>query len=202
MRRTSEAGTVIAGAGTSAREHASARARAVPPRSDDCEEFVRAVYHHHATHLLRYAARLLGGDWHKAEDVLQEATARAWKHFAPATADPVSVRPWLFTVVRNLAIDHHRARLVRPVEVQTVDDLDLSVDDAVEHILTGQIVLDALNRLPPTHRDVITLVYFRGHSVSEAADVLGIPPGTVKSRSYYALRALRDILHAHGVVRP
>ncbi len=186
MRRTSEAGTPIPGA------------VATSPRSDRCEDFVRAVYHHHATPLLRYAARLLNGDWHKAEDLLQEATARAWKNFT-TTTDPVSIRPWLFTVVRNLAIDHHRARAVRPPESEPADDLDLPVDDAIDVVLTTQIVLDALDRLTPSHRNAIVLVYYRGYSVAQAAQALGVPPGTVKSRSYYALRALRDTLHANGI---
>lgn len=190
MRRTSEAGASIPGAG------------ATSLQSDGSQDFVRAVYHHHATPLLRYAARLLRGDWHKAEDLLQEATARAWKHFASDTPDPVSIRPWLFTVVRNLAIDHHRARGIRPPETQPLDDLELSVDDAIDRILTTQIVLDALSQLAPTHREVLTLTYYRGYSVAQAAESLGIPPGTVKSRSYYALRALRDILQARGVVQP
>ncbi|MGW5848715.1 sigma-70 family RNA polymerase sigma factor [Streptomyces sp. NPDC055254] len=186
MRRTSEAGTPIPGA------------IATFPQSDRCEDFVRAVYHHHATPLLRYAARLLNGDWHKAEDLLQEATARAWKNFT-TTTDPVSIRPWLFTVVRNLAIDHHRARAVRPPETQPADDLGLPLDDAIDAILTTQVVLDALDRLTPPHRKVIALVYYRGYSVAQAAQVLGVPAGTVKSRSYYALRALRDTLRANGI---
>ncbi|MFI2351799.1 sigma-70 family RNA polymerase sigma factor [Streptomyces sp. NPDC019443] len=177
-------------------------ASATSLQSDGCEEFVRAVYHHHAAPLLRYAARLLRGDWHKAEDLLQEATARAWKHFASDSTDAISIRPWLFTVVRNLAIDHHRARGIRPPETHSVDDLDLPVDDAIDNILTTQIVLDALGQLAPPHREILTLTYYHGYSVAQAATSLGIPPGTVKSRSYYALRALRDILHARGVVQP
>ncbi|MFF4427011.1 sigma-70 family RNA polymerase sigma factor [Streptomyces sp. NPDC001549] len=186
MRRTSEAGTPIPGA------------TATSPQPDPCEDFVHAVYHHHATPLLRYAARLLNGDWHKAEDFLQEATARAWRNFT-TTTDPVSIRPWLFTVVRNLAIDHHRARAVRPPESPPADDVNLPVDDAIDAILTTQVVLDALGRLTPPHRDVIALVYYRGYSVAQAAQALGVPPGTVKSRSYYALRALRDTLRAKGI---
>jgi RNA polymerase sigma-70 factor (ECF subfamily) len=151
---------------------------------------------------LRYAARLLGGDWHKAEDLLQEATARAWKKFRSAGTDPVSIRPWLFTVVRNLAIDHHRAQLIRPSETQAIEDIDLPVDDAIEHILNSQIILNALSQLTPAHREVLTLTYYGGYSVAQAGELLGIPVGTVKSRSYYALRALRDILHARGVVKP
>ncbi|MFD9077386.1 sigma-70 family RNA polymerase sigma factor [Streptomyces erythrochromogenes] len=189
MRRTSEAGTPIPGA------------TATFPQSDPCEDFVHAVYRHHATPLLRYAARLLNGDWHKAEDFLQEATARAWRNFT-TTTDPVSIRPWLFTVVRNLAIDHHRARAVRPPESPPADDVNLPVDDAIDAILTTQVVLDALGRLTPPHREVIALVYYRGYSVAQAAQALGVPPGTVKSRSYYALRALRDTLRAKGITHP
>ena len=54
------------------------------------------------------------------------------------------------------------------------------------------VVLDALNRLSPEHREVLEQVYLKGNTVAEAAKELGIPPGTVKSRSFYALRALRD----------
>ncbi|MCX4993606.1 sigma-70 family RNA polymerase sigma factor [Streptomyces sp. NBC_00568] len=167
----------------------------------DSETFVRAMYQHHGTPLLRYAARLLEGDWHKAEDLLQEATARAWKHHSP-TADPASLRPWMFTVVRNLAVDHHRARSIRPRETQTTDDLDLPIDDAIDQILTSQVVLDALHQLTPQQREIITLAYYRGYTTAQSAEHLDIPPGTVKSRTYYALRALKTALHARGILHP
>jgi len=56
------------------------------------------------------------------------------------------------------------------------------------------VVMDALDTLSPEHRDVLVQLYYRGRSVAEAAKELGIPPGTVKSRSYYALRALRAVM--------
>ena len=56
------------------------------------------------------------------------------------------------------------------------------------------VVLDALDRLSAEHRDVLVELYYRGRTVSEAADVLGVPAGTVKSRSYYALRAMKGVL--------
>lgn len=55
------------------------------------------------------------------------------------------------------------------------------------------VVVEALDRLSSDHRDVLLEIYFRGRSVAEAAQALGIPPGTVKSRSHYALKALRDM---------
>lgn len=192
MSQTSGIGAEVPGSGT-----------ALSPRGgDDCEEFIRAVYQEYGTLLMRYAARLLGGDWHKAEDTLQEAAARAWKHFGSDTVgtDPVTIRPWLFTVVRNLVVDLHRARGKRPDESRSTDDIDLPVGDAVDRLLTSQVVLDALGRLSDQHREVVILTHYLGYSVNWTAEHLGIPPGTVKSRCYYAMRALEGTLRTEGVL--
>ncbi|WP_228973213.1 sigma-70 family RNA polymerase sigma factor [Streptomyces sp. DH12] len=158
-----------------------------------------AVYHHHAAPLLHYGTRLTNGDRHKAEDLLQEAALRAWRHFSPPPADALSIRPWLFTVLRNLAIDHHRNRAIRAPETHLAGADDLVVDDITDHLLTGQLVRDAVTRLGPAHHEVITLLYCHDHSVAHAAAHLGIPIGTVKSRTHHALRMLRRILHDRGV---
>ena len=63
--------------------------------------------------------------------------------------------------------------------------------DASEHVVDRHLVSSALGRLTQEHRDVLRECYFRGSSVAQAAHALGIAPGTVKSRAYYALRALR-----------
>jgi RNA polymerase sigma-70 factor, ECF subfamily len=63
--------------------------------------------------------------------------------------------------------------------------------DASEHVVDRHLVSAALGRLTQEHRDVLRECYFRGSSVAQAAHALGIAPGTVKSRTYYALRALR-----------
>lgn len=169
------------------------------PRPDSHTDFLPNVYRHHAAPLLRYATRLLHGDSHKAEDLLQEAATRAWKHFASTGGDPISIRPWLFTVIRNLAIDHHRAQATRPPETPVVESLGLALDDPAERVLVKQVVIDALKRLPSGQREVIVLTFYRSYSIAQVSDYLGIPPGTVKSRAYYGLRALHDILRANGV---
>jgi RNA polymerase sigma-70 factor (ECF subfamily) len=74
-----------------------------------------------------------------------------------------------------------------------------SVPDDTDRALQRMIILDALRRIKPTHRTVVIEMYLRGGSVEQVAARLNVPPGTVKSRSYYAMRALRTALKAQGV---
>ncbi|MFF9850197.1 sigma-70 family RNA polymerase sigma factor [Streptomyces litmocidini] len=185
-------------AGTATPAPSRAHLRHVAPETDH-DAFVRDVYEQYGPLLVRYAARLLDGDWHRAEDILQETAARAWKHARFLSDRSEHIRPWLFTVVRNLVIDHHRARQVRPLDLMAVEDLNASWD-ATESTITSHAVLEALRELKEQHRTVIRLMYYLECSVAQAAEHLGIPPGTVKSRAFYAVRALRKALERQGVL--
>ncbi|MEU4797590.1 sigma-70 family RNA polymerase sigma factor [Streptomyces sp. NPDC023327] len=165
----------------------------------DCDAFIRDIYDQYGLLLVRYAARLLDGDWHKGEDVFQETAARAWKHARFLGSRGDSLRPWLFTVTRNLAIDHHRARQVRPLEHMSVEELDVSSDNTASTI-DSHVVAQALGELNEQQRTVICLMYYLECSVAQAAEHLGIPAGTVKSRAFYAVRALRRALEKQGIL--
>ncbi len=162
------------------------------------ERALRALYDAHASSLLAYALRLCGGDRQRAEDIVQETVVRAWRH-PEVLDDDRDVRPWLFTVARRIAIDGHRARKARPPEVTDEALAAVPVADEIDRALDGWLVSDALAALSAEHRAVLVETYYRGRSVAEAAARLGIPPGTVKSRTYYALRALRLALQERGV---
>jgi RNA polymerase sigma-70 factor (ECF subfamily) len=191
MNGTSEAGTTAL---------APARAQARHVTADtDCDAFVRDIYDRYGPLLVRYATRLLDGDWHKAEDILQETAARAWKHAGFLGTRGDQLRPWLYTVAKNLVIDHHRARQIRPLELLPVEDLDASWD-STESTLTSHAVLQALRELNEQQQTVIRLMYYLECSVAQAAKHLGIPPGTVKSRAFYAVRALHKALEKQGVL--
>jgi RNA polymerase sigma-70 factor (ECF subfamily) len=165
---------------------------------DDDEAALRILHDEHAGALLSYALRLARGDRQRAEDIVQETLLRAWSHL-DATRNDRPVRPWLFTIARNVAVDEHRARKARPIEVGD-DSLEVvGVDDEIDRALEAWLVTDAVSSLSEAHRHVLVETYYRGRTVDEAASVLGIPPGTVKSRTFYALKALRLAFQERGV---
>ncbi len=155
-----------------------------------------ALHDEHGRALWAYTLRLVGGDRPRGEDVVQETLIRAWRHPDVLERSPGAVRAWLFTVARHLVIDQWRAGR----EVPTAEAPDRPTTDGwTDQVLDGWIVADALERLSQEHRRVLVLCYFRGLSVAQAARVLAIPEGTVKSRTHYALRALRLVLEEKGV---
>ena len=135
-----------------------------------------------------------------AEDIVQEALIRAWRHPEVLTNGKGSIRGWLLTVIRNLVTDRQRARAARPTEVVETAALATAVErDHADRVVASVTVLEALEGLSDDHRGVLDQLYFQGRSLRETATVLGIPAGTVKSRTYYALQALRRSLNQDGV---
>ncbi|TXS55033.1 sigma-70 family RNA polymerase sigma factor [Streptomyces sp. t39] len=165
----------------------------------DCDAFIQDIYDQYGPVLVRYATRLLDGDWHKGEDIFQETAARAWTHARFLGSRNERLRPWLFTVTRNLVIDHYRARRIRPLELMPVEELDTSSDSTASTINSHGVV-QALAELNEQQQTVIRLMYVLECSVDQAAEHLGIPPGTVKSRAFYAVRALRRALEKQGIL--
>jgi RNA polymerase sigma-70 factor (ECF subfamily) len=96
-------------------------------------------------------------------------------------------------------VDAHRARQSRPREVGEAALHLTAVPDTADRALESWAVADALRSLRTEHRTVLLETYYRGRSVAEAATVLGIPAGTVKSRTFYALRALKLALEERGL---
>jgi RNA polymerase sigma-70 factor, ECF subfamily len=165
--------------------------RTQPRREVADEALVRALFQEHGRAMLAYATQLTR-DRSAAEDVVQEALVRAWRHPESLDSGKGSVRGWLLTVVRNIVLDQIRARSRRPPEARESPPDAAVAGDHAEGVVNAIVVVDALSTLSAEHRAVLEQVYLRGSTVNEAAEVLGIPPGTVKSRSYYALRALRE----------
>jgi RNA polymerase sigma-70 factor, ECF subfamily len=158
------------------------------------ERDVREAYAAHAAELYGFAVRSLG-DAGLAEEAVQETFVRAWR--AGERFDPQigSLRTWLFAILRNVVIDLGRARAARP----TVADggIEPAVEPFDEALLAWQIE-EAMRQIGEQHRRVLIETYYRGRPYAEVAEELGVPEGTVKSRVYYGLRALRVVLEEMG----
>lgn len=167
--------------------------------SDRSAELVRTMHDAHAGPLWSYTLRLTRGDRGRAEDIVQETFIRAWRHPAALDEQKGSTRAWLFAVARNLVVDDWRARRARPA-LAPEHAPEPTSDDESDGVLQSLLVEEALARLTNPHRDVLLECYFRGSSVEQASVALGIPGGTVKSRTHYALHALKLVLEEMGVV--
>jgi RNA polymerase sigma-70 factor, ECF subfamily len=149
--------------------------------------------------LWSYVVGLTNGDRAQAQDVVQETMLRAWRNPQVLSQASGSARGWLFTVAKRIVIDDWRTARSRRERV-TEKMPEQSVPDEVDHVVDRHLVTAALRTLSAEHRAVLLECYFRGSSVAQAATALGVPPGTVKSRTHYALRALRLAVEELGGV--
>ena len=162
------------------------------------EALMQQLHDEHAAALWGYCLRLTGHDRARAEDVVQETLLRAWRNLDVLHSSRGSVRGWLYLVARNIVIDEWRTkRSQSEYPMGEVPEIGAQ-DDRTDQVLQAWVVADALTKLSEDHRAVLLACYYRGLSVSEAAARLGVPPGTVKSRTHYALRALKLALEEMG----
>lgn len=159
----------------------------------DPQVLLRSLYADHAVALRAYVTRLLS-DPYQAEDVVQETMLRAWRNTGLLVPERGSVSGWLMRVAHNIAVDKIRARKARPEEVEESAAVPRSLDDHASEVVDSVFMARALDRLSPAHREVLRVVYFADRSAVQAAETLGLPVGTVKSRTYNALRRLRVYL--------
>jgi RNA polymerase sigma-70 factor (ECF subfamily) len=152
-------------------------------------------------------ARHLAGSREDAEELMQEAYARAfrsWRSYEPGT----NMRAWLLRILANINIDKGRRKQRHPPE-RSLDESDYSLYDRLEQAagpgsaedqerLLGRLsqsdIVDALKALPHDFRDVLVLVDLGDFSYQETAEILSIPIGTVMSRLHRARRMLRQSL--------
>ncbi|GLY83538.1 sigma-70 family RNA polymerase sigma factor [Actinoallomurus iriomotensis] len=168
--------------------HGSTTGRPAP--TPDPHALVRELYADNAPALLAYVTRLLS-DPHQAEDVVQETMVRAWRNADLLVPERGSVNGWLIRVAHNIAVDKIRARRSRPAEVEENAAVPGRYDDHAPAVVDSVFVARALARLSPAHREILRVVYFADHTAAQAAEILNLPVGTVKSRTYHALRRLR-----------
>lgn len=164
------------------------------------------LYVRHEEGLRRHIARVVR-DENAANDLLQEAFLRVWTRAGQWTQKG-GVRPWLFRIGTNLALNHLRSvrrRKEQPLGVPVepgeeaeetfvpgwmVDASSLGPDGLLDQVERSRLLWRLVDELPESKREVMRLVYDAGMEIQEAAEALDIPEGTVKSRLYHARKQL------------
>jgi RNA polymerase sigma-70 factor (ECF subfamily) len=168
-------------------------------RGDDTGEAVRDLYRAYSGELYGFALNALG-ERGAAEEVVQEVFTRAWRHAGSYDPGRGSVRTWLYQIARHAIIDTRRRASVRPsLPLHEPAEQDVAGGPTIEQAMLGWQVASALERLSPEHRQMIRLAHFQGLTMREIAERCELPVGTVKSRTWYALRSLRLVLEEMGI---
>lgn len=150
--------------------------------------------------LVGFVLPIVNGDRQAAEDVVQETMLRGWQHAAELSREHAG--SWLYRVAHNIAISaYHRRRSARPKEVELDESTAPAAGDTVDGLVDTLVIASALNSLSTEHRVVIVELFYNRRPVAEVAAALAIPEGTVRSRCFYGLRALRRALEEQGVTR-
>src|SRR5215831_20379195 len=151
------------------------------------------LYRRYARPVFGLALRRLG-DRGRAEDAVQETFVSIWRSASTYKPERGPGAPWVYGVARNAIVDRSRARNEPPAEAPEEPSLDSGPDERAERSWVEWRVHLALETLPEREREVIALAYWSDLSQSEVAQTLGIPLGTVKTRTRAALAHLAEAL--------
>jgi RNA polymerase sigma-70 factor (ECF subfamily) len=151
------------------------------------------LYRRYARSVFGLALRRLG-DRGRAEDAVQETFASIWRSASSYRPERGPGAPWLYAVARNAIVDRARSRSEPAMEAPEEEAHDPQPPERAEQSWVAWRVHRALEELPEREREVIALAYWSGLSQSEVAEFLGIPLGTVKTRTRAALAHLAEIL--------
>jgi RNA polymerase sigma-70 factor (ECF subfamily) len=194
-----------AGVGLPGKEDGAAEARLMRAVARGDLAAFGALYDRYGSLVYSFCLRLLR-DPGAAEEAAQEAFIRIWR--GAGTFDPRrgSLRPWLLTVVHRCCLDRlrERRREAEPLDPETaaeVADAGSSPEDEAARGEQARRVRSALAALAPDQRRALTLMYYGGYSQSEISAALGLPLGTVKSRTRLGLQAMRRLLQERGTGR-
>ena len=154
------------------------------------------LYRRYSGRIYRFGLNLLG-DAGLADELVQECFVRLWRTAGRFDLSRGTVAAYMFVMGRSIAADLRKRPSSRPLML--VDEAQIPAQpDGADQVLETLMIRDALDSLSAAHREVLILVHAEGLTQSQIAERLGLPLGTVKTRMYHGLRALRAALGERG----
>jgi RNA polymerase sigma-70 factor (ECF subfamily) len=168
--------------------------------ADGDKRAMQVLYARHNVRVYRFILRLTGNP-SLAEDLVSDVFLDVWRQ-ADGFEAKSQVSTWLLAIARYKALSALRRRTDEPLDDHMAASIEDSADDPETAVGTkdrNTIVQKCLTKLSPAHREVIDLVYYHEKSVDEVAQIVGVPPATVKTRMFYARSKMADLLKHAGV---
>jgi RNA polymerase sigma-70 factor (ECF subfamily) len=161
---------------------------------------MHVLFARHSARIYRFILRLTRRE-SLAEELLNEVFIEAWRQ-AGKFEGRSQVSTWLLGIARYKALNAMRLRQDEALNEDALAQIEDPADSAeaiVEQADRASHLRRCLGQLSPAHREIIDLVYYHEKSVAEASEIVGVPPGTVKTRMFHARKRLAELLKAAGV---
>jgi RNA polymerase sigma-70 factor (ECF subfamily) len=161
---------------------------------------IRLLFERHQLKVYRFALRLVGNSA-AAEDIVSEVFIELWRH-AASFEGRARLSTWILAIARNKAVSAMRRRIDQPLDeaaAEAIPDHAATAEDSLVAAERSALLRRCLAQLSAEHREIIDLVYYHERSIEEAAAILGIPAGTIKTRMFHARRRLAEHLKAADI---
>jgi RNA polymerase sigma-70 factor, ECF subfamily len=166
------------------------------------KDAMRILFTRHNVRVFRFLLRILG-DAATAEDLVSEVFIDIWRHAGRFEARS-QVSTWILAIARFKAASARRRKSFDQLDEGAAASIADTADDpeAATHKKKRNAVLrDCLKQLSPEHREILDLIYYHGQSVAEAAQIIGVPENTVKTRAFHARKRIAQLMARRGIDR-
>lgn len=163
---------------------------------------MRLLFARHNVRVFRFLVRMVGNEA-TAEDLLNEVFLEVWRS-ANRFEGRSQVTTWLLGIARFKALSDLRRRAPDALDDETAERIEDPADspEAIVADSDRSAILQAcIQQLSDAHRQVIDLIYYHEQSIEEVAQIIGVPPNTVKTRVFHARKRIAELMAARGIER-
>jgi RNA polymerase sigma-70 factor, ECF subfamily len=166
------------------------------------KDAMRFLFTRHNVRVFRYLLRILG-DAATAEDLVSDVFIDIWRHAGRFEARS-QVSTWILAIARFKAASVRRRKTFDRLDEGATASIADTTDDpeaALQKKKCGAVLRDCLAQLSSEHREILDLIYYHGQSITEVAQIIGVPENTVKTRAFHARKRIAQLMAKRGVDR-